>query len=300
VPVLRALPDARSASGRRGRGPGECRGVLIAKLEAHELTEQQRVVADALLLFGRELEALGAAQVGESFTGDPDADDLLHSSANAFLLGVLFTQGIPAERAWAGPYLLAQRLGTLDLTVLASRPDKVREALQRPPMLHRFKETLPKWISSAAERLLTDYDGDATRIWPAGDHVIEVTERLSAFDGIGRKKAVMAVEILTRHFGVELEGRECGQVAYDVQVRRVFLRSGLVAEDSIEAIERAAALACPQAPGTLDLPAWLVGRETCRPRVPACDECRLGAVCPKVVALNPEGVGGRRRDVGRG
>ena len=91
----------------------------------------------------------------------------------------------------------------------------------------------------------------------------------------------MAVEILTRHFGVELLGRECGQVAYDVQVRRVFLRSGIVDVDSVEAIERAAAEACPEAPGTLDLAAWLVGRDWCRPKRPLCDECRLGAVCAR-------------------
>jgi uncharacterized HhH-GPD family protein len=239
------------------------------------------------------LEALGAAQVGEAFTYDRAADAFLRESANAFLIGVLFTQGISAERAWSGPYLLCERLGSLDLELLADDPAAVRAALQRPPMLHRFKETLPRWISSAARRLLEDYGGDAERIWPAGDHVIEVTERLSAFDGIGRKKAVMATEILTRHFDVALVGRECGQVAYDVQVRRVFLRSGLALMDSLEAIEAAAALACPHAPGTLDLPAWLIGRETCRPKRPLCDECRLGDVCPRLVALNPEGVGVR-------
>ena len=124
--------------------------------------------------------------------------------------------------------------------------------------------------------------------------MLEVTERLSAFDGIGRKKAVMAVEILTRHFGVELAGRECGQVAYDVQVRRVFLRSGLADEDTREAIEAAAAAACPGAPGTLDLPAWLVGRQSCRPRAPLCDGCRLGAVCPRRTERMVVGVGGAR------
>jgi uncharacterized HhH-GPD family protein len=236
---------------------------------------------------------LGAAQVGESFTGDPAADELLRGSPNAFLIGVLFTQGISAERAWSGPYLLRERLGSLDLYMLAENPGAVREALQRPPMLHRFKETLPKWISLAARKLRDEYGGDAERIWPTGDQVIDVTERLSAFDGIGRKKAVMATEILTRHFGVGLEGRECGRVAYDVQVRRVFLRTGVAEEDSPQAIEQAAALAYPEAPGTLDLPAWLIGREACRPKRPLCDVCRLGDVCPRLVGLNPEGVGVR-------
>lgn len=256
-------------------------------------------VGKELLAYGRELERLGAAQSGGAFSGVPEADRLLETSANAFVLGVLFTQGIPAERAWQGPYLLQERLGTLDLTVLAQSPEAVRDAVQQPPMLHRFKETLPRWICSAAGRLLEEYEGDASRIWAPGSHVVEVTERLSAFDGVGRKKAVMAVELLTRHFGVELEGRECGQVAFDVQVRRVFLRAGLVERDDREEIEEVAKRVCPEAPGTLDLPAWLVGRETCRPRRPLCDECRLGRVCPRRTWLNVSGVGVRPPGVKR-
>jgi endonuclease III len=124
--------------------------------------------------------------------------------------------------------------------------------------------------------------------------VADVVERLTEFEGIGRKKAVMAVQILHRHFGVPFEDLESGQVAYDVQVRRVFLRSGLVDEDSPAAIEAAAAEFCPASPGTLDLPAWLIGRETCRPRDPDCDRCRLGSVCPRRVWLDAQGVGVRR------
>ncbi len=251
-------------------------------------------VARELIEYGRELEREGAAQVGDSFTGNEHADRLLRENPNAFLIGVLFTQGIPAERAWSGPWLLRERLGTLDVAWLAEHPAEVRAAVQQPPMLHRFKEVVPRWIVSAASRILSEWGGDASRVWAPGRHVIEVTEDLSAFDGIGRKKSVMAVEILQRHFGAELAGAECGQVAYDVQVRRVFLRSGLVDTDTRQAIEGAAARWCPASPGTLDLPAWLIGRQTCRPRAPRCDECRLAEVCPRRTWLTPEGVGSRR------
>ncbi len=260
---------------------------------AHWGHAQDRV-AHALSAYATELELAGAVQTGGAFTDLPEADDLIKSSPEAFLLGVLFTQGIPAERAWAGPYLLRERLGHLDLRRLAQDPAEVDAALGRPPALHRFRHTLPRWISAAARRLLDEYHGDATRIWAPGSSVIEVTERLSAFDGIGRKKAAMAVEILMRSFGVPLEGASCGTVAYDVHVRRVFLRSGLVQVDSPEAVSRAAALACPEAPGSLDLAAWLIGRETCRPRRPECDACRLDAVCPRLVWLTPAGVGVRK------
>jgi len=248
-------------------------------------------VARELVVYGRELEREGAAQSGGSFSGSPRADELLESSPNAFLLGVLFTQGIPAERAWAAPYLLLDRLGTIDAAYLATHEREVAEAVQRPPMLHRFKNTLPRWICSMSRTLVQEYEGDAARIWPSGEHVLVVTERLGAFPGIGRKKAVMAAEILVRHFGIELIGREFGQVAYDVQVRRVFLRTGLADEDSVEAIEAAALAACPEAPGTLDLAAWLIGRTWCRPQRPLCDACRLGRVCPRLVERNVVGVG---------
>ncbi|MHB1342436.1 MAG: HhH-GDP family DNA glycosylase [Coriobacteriia bacterium] len=266
---LRVLSHERSASLMRGVTPA----------------------GDALRRFGEELARQGAAQIGGSFTGLRDADALIRTSPEAFLLGVLFTQGIPAERAWAAPYLLRQRLGHLDVQKLARDTGEVAAALVMPPALHRFVHTVPGWIVDAARRLIAEYGGSAAAIWPPGSHVLDVTRRLLAFQGIGEKKAAMTVEILMRHFSVPLAGAEFGNVAYDVHVRRVFLRAGLVAEDSATAVRDAAQAACPASPGTLDLAAWLVGRQWCRPSDPRCDECRLGAVCLRLTSLGVKGVG---------
>jgi uncharacterized HhH-GPD family protein len=257
------------------------------------------LVAARIVSFGEELAAAGAAQVGGAFTDVPEADALVKSSPQAFLLGMLFTQGIAAERAWAGPYLLRQRLGHLDPVRLASERGAVDEAMCRPPALHRFKHTMAGWVSDAAARLVECYGGDASRIWEDGSSALEVMERLSRFAGIGRKKAAMGVEILTRHFGTPISGLEGGTVAYDVHVRRVFLRAGLVDRDTPDAIEEAAARACPVAPGRLDLPAWLIGRQWCRPARPDCQACRLGDVCPRLTDRSVEGVGARARPVPR-
>jgi uncharacterized HhH-GPD family protein len=251
-------------------------------------------VARELVRYGERLRAEGAAQVGNAFSGSPDADELLREVPEAFLIGVLFTQGISAERAWAAPYLLRGRLGHLDLQRLATEREAVAEAIARRPALHRFTHTMARWVSDAATRLTREWGSDASRIWAAGSSAAGVALRLSAFDGIGRKKAAMAVEILTRHLGVPLSGMESGTVAYDTHVRRVFLRSGLVEHDTFEEIVAAATWACPDAPGTLDLPAWLIGRRWCRPKGPECDECLLGAVCPRLTSRSVEGVGSRR------
>lgn len=281
---MRVLPDERTAStegGGIGRDP--------------------EAVACELLAYGEELAALGAAQVGGGFSDVAGADELIKSSANTFLIGVLFTQGIPAERAWAGPYLLSQRLGHFDLLRLANEQEAVARAVAAPPALHRFVHTLPGWIASAAGRLTNEYAGSAGNIWPDGTGVAEVTARLQRFDGIGPKKATMATEILMRHFGARLTGVDQGSVAYDVHVRRVFLRAGMAESDTPEAVVRAARRACPEAPGRLDLAAWLVGRDWCRPTHPACDQCRLGPVCPRLVERRVSGVGARgvRRDAAR-
>lgn len=258
-------------------------------------------VGAALLAFGAELASEGAAQVGGAFTDVPEADALVKSSPEAFLLAVLFTQGIPAERAWAGPYRLAERLGHLDLARLAGERGAVDAAVCAPPALHRFKHTLAGWISDAAQRLLDECGGDATRLWSDRPTAIELMARLERFNGIGHKKAAMAVELLTRCFGADVAEMHGGTVAYDVQVRRVFLRTGLVDVDSRAEIERAASRACPSSPGMLDLPAWLIGRQWCHPKDPACDACRLGAACPRLTSRNVPGVGARTRSpAGRG
>jgi endonuclease-3 len=251
-------------------------------------------VGRELALYGEELASEGVAQVGGAFTDVPAADALVKSSPEAFLLAALFTQGIPAERAWAAPYLLRERLGHLDLSRLARERDAVDEAIGRTPALHRFKHTMAGWVSDAAARLLSCYGGSAARIWEDGPSAIELMERLSAFQGIGRKKAAMVVGLLTRCFGVHVADLEGGTVAYDTQVRRVFLRTGLVDRDTRAEVERAASESLPASPGRLDLPAWLIGRQWCRPAQPLCEACRLAQVCPRLVERQVEGVGARK------
>lgn len=240
-------------------------------------------VATVLLDFARELEAKRAPQEENRFTDVPQADDLIRTEANAFLLGVLFAQGMPAEKAWAGPYLLRQRLGHLDVGRIGAMDFEQFAALfaARPP-LHRFKRQMAHYVYASARRLAREYEGDATGLWSDCPTARELQQRLLSFDGVGQKKAAMATEILARHFGVTVR-EPCGtDVAGDVHVRRVFYRTGLApsgdARDAIDAARRIH----PQRPGLLDLACWLVGRRWCHARWPDHDACRLGRVCPRV------------------
>ena len=112
------------------------------------------------------------------------------------LLAVIFDQGIKYERAWRAPYELKQRLGYLDPARIVADPEAVRRAVATPPALHRYVNNLLSSIVAAARRVLDEYGGDAERIWNDDPTAEDLRRRLERFQGIGQKKAEMAVEIL--------------------------------------------------------------------------------------------------------
>lgn len=240
-------------------------------------------ITNCLLDYVEEIQKQFFSDGGRfQFTGDAEADDLLHSDPNAFFLAMIFNQQIPGERAGRAPLELKRRLGHLDMARIAAMDlAELSEVVNEPPALHRYTEKMPGWIKSAAQLLVDHYSGDAGRIWPDGAPTFEVQGRLRAFPGFGQKKASNAVNLLVRQIGKELVGGQWSEVSYDVHIRRVFLRTGLADRDDESSIQFAARTLNPSDPGALDLPAWHVGRNWCRPREPLCGECRLRAVCMK-------------------
>lgn len=213
------------------------------------------------------------------FTDNPEANELLASDPFAFLLGVVCDQGIKAERAWAIPMELKRRLGHLDPKRIAGDLEGVRRAFAGPPALHRYVENVPRWVVSAAHRVMDPYGGDASSIWSDQPTAAELQQRLQAFDGIGQKKAAMAVEMLERDLGVDVRRMEGSDIAYDVHVRRVFIRTGLADRDDQDHMVAVARQVYPERPGELDLSAWVIGRKWCRPGMPDCPACVLDDIC---------------------
>lgn len=150
-----------------------------------------------------------------------------------------------------------------------------------PPKLHRYIEKMPRWLVLAADRVMTHYGGDAGAVWSDHPSADVLQCRLAAFTGIGQKKAAMAVEILERDLGVPVTNMERGDIAHDVHVRRVFLRTRIADRDDRDHMIAIARELHPERPGALDLPAWLIGRGWCHLGIPDCISCPLTEVCPK-------------------
>ncbi|HLI38178.1 MAG TPA: hypothetical protein VKV80_12690 [Streptosporangiaceae bacterium] len=242
-----------------------------------------QAVARALLAHGDALAGQLKDAALAQFTPNRDANQLVHDDPFAFLLAVISDMGIPAERAWALPYQLRKRLGHLDPGRLAADPEAVLAAVRQEPMLHRFVNHVSAWLVQAAQIILDKYHGDAAALWSDTPTAAELRRRLEDFPGIGQKKAAMAVEILARDLGVPLRELSGGDVAYDVHLRRVFLRTGLAQHDKVDHMVAVARALYPERPGALDMPAWDIGRRWCRPTGPDCPDCPINAACPRLI-----------------
>lgn len=166
---------------------------------------------------------------------------------------------------------------------MVADPESVRVAVQTPPKLHRFVENVPAWVVLAAKKVLNQYAGDAGRIWGDEPTARELQRRLTDFVGIGQKKAAMAVEILQRDLEIPIRELEGSDIAYDIHVRRVFLRTGFADEDSMQHMVEVARQVHPNHPGALDDPAWRVGKMWCHPRDPECPSCALRRACAQLI-----------------
>jgi len=236
-------------------------------------------VVRGLLAFGSSLTTSGTG----SFTPDAQADAFVRGDAFAFLVAVICDEQVRFEAAWEAPLRLRDRLGHWEIRRIAAERDAVRAAFAASPALHRWVTVTPDRIVAAATRVVADYHADAGLIWSDQPSAQELRERLERFDGIGQKKSAMAVELLDRMLHVPLRQMTGSDVAVDVHVRRVFLRTGLADRDDAEHIVAVARSAHPDRPGELDYPAWEIGRKWCRPTAPDCEACPIGASCPRLI-----------------
>ncbi|MFC1505453.1 endonuclease III [Thermoproteota archaeon] len=242
------------------------------------MSKSQRI-CKALLDYGKSLQK----------KPNPDGWDISKLDNIEFFYGVIFDQGITAKRAWDAPKELRKRLGHLDPHKIAKMNEStLRKVMRYPKSLHRYWRKMPNWIISASKLLVNRYDGKPENIWNDNPRAGDLQRRFIEFKGISQKKASMATNILVRDKKVQVRGLDLSgiDVSGDVQVRRVFLRAGLINVDSVDSAVRAARVLNPKYPGELDNPTWYIGRNFCRPKKPTCSKCAIGSDCSKKIQLN--------------
>ena len=144
------------------------------------------------------------------FTGDPRADKYLVDDPLALLIGMVLDQQVPLEKAFAGPWVLRERLGRkLDAAAIAAMPsDELTGLFVARPALHRFPGAMAARVQDLCRLLVEEYGGDAAAVWTTATSGEELFKRVKALPGFGEHKARIFVALLGKQLGVRPQGWE--------------------------------------------------------------------------------------------
>jgi uncharacterized HhH-GPD family protein len=134
------------------------------------------------------------------FTDDPKACELIAADPFALLVGFAIDQQVPVQKAFAGPLVLKERLGTLDPKKLAGID--LTEAFVTKPAIHRFPAAMATRVRELAAVVADEYDGDASRIWTEAPDSAALKKRIGALPGFGEMKVKALSSVLANHYGV--------------------------------------------------------------------------------------------------
>ena len=144
------------------------------------------------------------------FTESEEANRLLAADGFALLLGMLFDQQFPMERAFYGPQLLKERQGgQLDPEGLVEAElEELAVVFRGPPAIHRYPASMAKRAQELAQVVIADYGGRAEDLWETADDGADLLARLRALPGFGAEKSRIFVGLLGKRLGVRPEGWE--------------------------------------------------------------------------------------------
>jgi uncharacterized HhH-GPD family protein len=134
------------------------------------------------------------------FTDDPAACKLLAEDPFALLVGFAIDQQVPVQKAFAGPYVLKQRAGTLDPAKLAAMD--LAPVFTEKPAIHRFPAAMAQRVRELAAVVSEEYGGDASRVWTDARDGADLKKRISSLPGYGDMKIRALSAVLAKRFDV--------------------------------------------------------------------------------------------------
>jgi uncharacterized HhH-GPD family protein len=135
------------------------------------------------------------------FTDSDEANALIASDPMALLVGFVLDQQVTVQKAFAGPLVLVERLGSIDADTLASAD--LEPVFRKVPALHRYPGSMAKRVHDLAVHIRDRYDGDAARVWTDAADSDELHANLIALPGFGEMKVKAVASVLAKRFGIE-------------------------------------------------------------------------------------------------
>ena len=135
------------------------------------------------------------------FTDSDESNELIASDPMALLVGFALDQQVTVQKAFAGPLVIRERLGSIDAASLASAD--LEPVFRERPAVHRFPGAMAERVHDLAVHLLERYDGDAARVWTDAADANELRANISGLPGFGEMKVKSLGSVLAKRFGVE-------------------------------------------------------------------------------------------------
>jgi len=139
------------------------------------------------------------------YTGNDEADALLARDPLALLIGFVLDQQVQMQKAFSGPLDLKHRLGgRLDAAEIAGMdPGELERIFRERPALHRFPGSMAGRVQELCRAVVSEYGGDAARIWEDAKDADDLRKRLAALPGFGPMKVRTFGAVLAKRFGVD-------------------------------------------------------------------------------------------------
>jgi uncharacterized HhH-GPD family protein len=134
------------------------------------------------------------------FTESDEANRLIASDPMALLIGFALDQQVSVQKAFSGPLVLKQRLGSLDAETLAAA--ELEPVFRERPAIHRFPGSMAGRVHDLAAHIRDRYDGDAARVWTEAPDADTLRANLAALPGFGEMKIKALGAVLAKRFGV--------------------------------------------------------------------------------------------------
>jgi uncharacterized HhH-GPD family protein len=134
------------------------------------------------------------------FTESDEANELIAQDPMALLVGFALDQQVSVQKAFSGPMVIKERLGTLDPATLADTD--LESVFAQKPAVHRYPGTMAKRVQALAAHIRDRYDGDAARVWEDAADGDELRANIAALPGFGEMKIKALGAVLAKRFGV--------------------------------------------------------------------------------------------------
>ena len=135
------------------------------------------------------------------FTDSDEANELIAKDAMALLIGFALDQQVTVPKAFMGPLVIKERVGTLDPARLAERD--LEPVFRERPAIHRFPAKMAARVHELAVHVRDEYDDRAECVWKDAKSSDELRANIAGLPGFGEMKIKSLGAVLAKRYGVK-------------------------------------------------------------------------------------------------